>query len=322
MIRRVAYQGEPGAFSEAAARSYWGHAAEPLAQHTFEDVARAVAEGDAAFGLVPVENTLAGAVAPAWDAIAAAELTVIGEVVWPIEMYLLGVPGATLDGVRRALSHPVALAQCGRFFRAHAKIGAVAVHDTAGAARQVAELRDPSAAAIAGRHTAGIYGLEVIAENIQDRPDNQTRFFVVAPDDASLPTSLRTATYGRGRRDEGEGGGHGGIEAGGGRGQWGDEMLTARMSAGRKTALLIETPNQPGALLAVLGPIARAGINLTHLACRPGDEPWTYRFFIEIGAGVDDDAARAALDAIRPRTTSFRIMGSFPAAPEPRARAS
>lgn len=316
MTRRVAYQGEPGAFSEAAARSYFGSAAEPFARHTFEDVARAVAEGDAAFALLPVENTLAGAVAPAWDAIAAAELTVIGEVVWPVEMCLLGVADATLDGVRRALSHPVALAQCGRFFRVHTGIESVPVHDTAGAARQVAELRDPSAAAIAGRHAADVYGLAVIAERIQDRPDNQTRFFVVAPVAAPLSISARTANGGRGRREEGEGDGHGGIEAGGGRGRGQEEMLSAGMSVGRKTALLIETPNRPGALVAVLGPIARAGINLTHLACRPGDEPWTYRFFIEIGAGVADDA-RAALDAIRPQTTSFRIMGSFPAAPTP-----
>lgn len=285
VTRRVAYQGEPGAFSEAAARSYFGPAAEPLARHTFEDVARAVAERDAAFGLLPVENTLAGAVAPAWDAIAAAELVVIGEVVWPIEMCLLGVSGSTLDGIRRALSHPVALAQCGRFFRAHTDIAPMPAHDTAGAARHVAELRDPSAAAIAGRHAADVYGLEVLAEHIQDRPDNQTRFFVVAPAESSEAAA--------------------------------DTQSLRGEAAGRKTALLIETPNRPGALLAVLEPIAQADINLTHLACRPGDEPWTYRFFIEIGVGVDEESARAALDVIRPQTTSFRIMGSFPAAPMP-----
>lgn len=310
MKRRVAYQGEPGAFSEAAARSYFGRGVEPLARHTFEDVARAVSAGDAAFGLLPVENTLAGAVAPAWDAIAAARLVVIGEVVWPIELCLLGVAGVNLDAVRRALSHPVALAQCGRFFRAHTGIEPVPVHDTAGAARQVSELRDSRDAAIAGRHTAEVYGLDVLAEQIQDRPDNQTRFFVVAPaesSDASAeadPAAADPYETSRAREDVP-------LPAS----QRFGGMRSEAEVAGRKTALLIETPNRPGALLAVLEPIAAAGINLTHLACRPGDEPWSYRFFIEIGAGVNDGAARGALDAIRPQTTSFRIMGSFPAAP-------
>lgn len=271
----VAYQGEPGAFSEEAAHAFFGAAIVPLPQPSFDAVTAAVAGSAADFGMLPVENSVAGTVAAAYDALAASVLEVVGEIARPIRHCLLAPPGASRDSIRRVLSHPVALAQCMRFFREHPAIEAVAVHDTAGAARRVAEDADPACAALASAAAAECYGLAVLARDLQDRADNQTRFFVVARPDA-----------------------------GGGR---------PHAHAARRTALLLETDNRPGALVAVLLPLAEHGINLTHLESRPGGGPWTYRFFLEMDADATDAAACAALEIVRSRSASFRVLGSFPA---------
>lgn len=276
-LPRVTYQGEPGAFSEEAALSWFGEAVcEP--RTTFRQVAEAVVRGEAEAGVLPVENTLAGGVAPAYDVLGSLPLVVVGEVVRPIRMCLLGLRGARTEALRRVESHPVALAQCGRFLQEHPAIEAVVVHDTAGAARLVAERGDPQVAAIASAWAAERYGLEVLAEGVQDRDDNRTRFFVV-------------------RRD----GNGGSVEAHTPGAEW-------------KTAVLLETQNRPGGLAGALVPLAEHGVNLTHLECRPGDDPWTYRFFLDVTA-PDPAALEKALGEVEKVSSRFRILGQFPAAP-------
>jgi prephenate dehydratase len=277
---RVTYQGEPGAFSEEAALSWFGDAdCEP--RTTFRQVAEAVVNGEADAGVLPVENTLAGGVASAYDVLGSLPLTVVGEVVRPIRMCLLGLRGAAVTGLRRVESHPVALAQCGIFLARHPTIEAVVVHDTAGAARLVAERGDPTVAAIASAWAAERYGLEVLAEGIQDRDDNRTRFFVVRRDEPAS-RSWNGPTPGPGT-------------------PW-------------KTALLIETENRPGGLVSALLPLAERGVNLTHLEARPGGDPWTYRFFLDVSA-PDQPTVDEALEAVARATSRFRVLGRFPAAP-------
>jgi prephenate dehydratase len=267
----VAFQGELGAFSEDAVHMYFAGTAEPSPCRTFDDVARAVTSGAAEYGLLPIENTTVGAVSAACDVLAASALFIIGEVICPVRHCLLGVPGATLHGLRHAYSHPVALGQCADYFSAHSGIEPVAMYDTAGAARHVAATADPASAAVASRRAAERYGLEVIAEDIQDRSDNQTRFLVV----------VRSAPVERERA-----------------GAW-------------KTALLVETGDRPGALLDVLRPLAAHEINMSHLQSRPGAQPWTYWFFLEVEAAIDDSRLTLALEEIGARA-SARVLGSFP----------
>ena len=177
---RVAYQGEPGAFSEDAILKFFGpDGTVPLPQRTFADVTGAVCEGRADYAVLPIRNAITGAIVESEGAIARSCLRAAGEVVVPVEQCLLGAPGARLRDLSRVMSHPVALAQCAKFFSAHQEVTALAVDDTAGAARQAAQLRDRGVAAIASRRAGQLYGLELLAAGIQDRADNETRFLVL-----------------------------------------------------------------------------------------------------------------------------------------------
>jgi prephenate dehydratase len=192
--RRVGFQGALGAFSEEAVRALVRDA-DPIPHGTFEAVVRAVESGDVSAGVVPVENTLAGAVAEAYEALVAGSVTAIAEMVIPIRHCLLGIPGSSMERVREARSHPVALSQCRGFFARHPSIRAQAVYDTAGAAEEVAALGDPSLAAIASAHAGRRYGLAVLQADLQDRDDNQTRFYLIVREPEAVPESgpLKTA---------------------------------------------------------------------------------------------------------------------------------
>ena len=195
-MTRVAFQGELGAYSEEGIVRLWGEDAEPVPCREFLDVAQAVDRGDVELGLLPIENTLAGSVVGSYDALAACpSLHVVAETVVAIHHCVLGLRGATLEEVRAVESHPVALAQCGRWLRGRPALTVRAAYDTAGAARDVAGRADPTIAAIAGRPAAARYGLQILAADIEDRPDNQTRFLAIACAPRPLPpeTPARTA---------------------------------------------------------------------------------------------------------------------------------
>lgn len=181
----AAYQGAPGAYSEAAAHALLGPGASLLPRRSLEQVFDAVAAGGARHGVVPVENTLSGTVPNVYELLLAHDLRVMGETLTHIDHVLVGPPQVARDDVRRVLSHPVALAQCGEFFRAHRNIQAVPVFDTAGAVEIVMREDDGFTAAIASRRAAELYKGAVLAEHLQDHPENWTRFLLlVRPDNA------------------------------------------------------------------------------------------------------------------------------------------
>jgi prephenate dehydratase len=270
-VPRVSFQGELGAFSEEGVRQLWDARAEPVPRREFMDVVRAVESGGTEYGLLPIENTLAGSVIGSYDALAVCErVHVVGETIVPIHHCLLAPPGAALDGLACVYSHPVALAQCARFFEQYPHLEARAAYDTAGAARDVAKRGDATAAAIAAHAAAERYGLDILAADIEDRADNQTRFLAIA----RAPSTLEPGTPAR-------------------------------------TALLLTTGNVPGALLRVLQPLAEHGINLSKLESRPTGEPWSYRFFVEMEHSAGDADAAAAIESIRCATQSLRVLGSY-----------
>jgi prephenate dehydratase len=183
---RTSFQGALGAFSEEAVRIL-APGSEPVPRPSFEAVVRAVEAGEDPWGVVAVENTLAGAVAEAYDALEAGAVAVVGEVAIPIRHCLLALEGATIEGLREARSHPVALSQCKGFFARHPAIRPQAVYDTAGAAAEVAAGSDRTVAAIASRRAGDRYGLAVLEADLQDRDDNQTRFYLIGKQ-ATAPT--------------------------------------------------------------------------------------------------------------------------------------
>lgn len=269
---RVAFQGELGAFSEEAVRRHWCHEnVEPVPARSCADVARMVERGDVEYGLLPIENSLAGSVVATYDALAhSPNVWVVGETTLAIHHCLLAVPGALLEDLRVVESHPVALAQCGRFLDSHRWLAARAAYDTAGAALEVSMSRDLERAAIAGRGAAERFGLVVLAADIEDRPDNQTRFLALSRTPAEPSPGLPA-----------------------------------------KTAIIATTPNTPGALYRLLGPLAEHGINMSKLESRPTGEPWTYSFFLELEHDLEPSELAEALDALRPFATRLRVLGTF-----------
>lgn len=189
MTTVVAYQGEPGAFSEMAIIALLAGEAEPLPCATFGDVIAAVEAGVAALGLLPTENSIAGPVVDSIAAIERSMLEVAGTTSLPIHLSLLAPPGATIDSLRSVESHPVALRQCGNFLAAHPQMSARASHDTAGAAREVAASGDPTRGAIASARAGELNELVVLATGIEDRGDNVTQFAIIARDASRIRLS-------------------------------------------------------------------------------------------------------------------------------------
>jgi len=177
---RVAFQGERGAFSEEAALKLLGPNIELVPQRTFQDLYESVEIGEADYVLAPVSNSIAGTVVASVDLLQRSSFVKLDEVEIRIEQHLIGCPNATLENIETVQSHPIALAQCQRFFAEHPRLKAVIADDTAGSVAEVVRRGDSSRAAIAGRRAAELYGGSIIRESIQDRPENFTRFVLLA----------------------------------------------------------------------------------------------------------------------------------------------
>jgi len=175
---RVAYQGEPGAFSETAVLALFP-AADPVPHHAFRDVFGAVESGAVDFGMMPIENSQAGSINDTYDLLARGTARIAGEVIVPVRHSLMALPGTAIGDVRRVISHPQALAQCQDYLE-RLGVEVLAVHDTAGAARLIAEERREGEAAVAAERAAAVYGLDVLASRIEDDAQNQTRFVAVS----------------------------------------------------------------------------------------------------------------------------------------------
>lgn len=273
---RVAYQGERGAFSESAAMRLLGETATvPFA--SFEEMFDAVRRGDADCCVAPIENSLAGSIHRNYDLLLDSDLSIVGETNLRIVHNLLGARGATIETVRRVYSHPVALAQCGRFLRAHPHIEAVPVHDTAGAVRMVMERGQGEEAAIASDRAGDIYGAATLAAGIEDHAQNFTRFFLAAPAHAGL----RPLADGPARR-------------------W-------------KTSLLLRVANKPGALFRALGAFALREIDLSKIESRPIEgRPWEYAFYVDVEGKAADEPLAGALENLRGVAELVKVLGSYP----------
>jgi prephenate dehydratase len=176
---RVAFQGQHGAFSEEAAFKLMGADIELVPRATFLDLFRSIDQGVADYVLAPIENSLVGTIQPCLNLIYRSPLSISGEVIIPIAHHVIGIPGASFAEVEMIASHPVALAQCERFFALHPHIKRVEAEDTAGSVAQVVASGDAKRAAIGGRRAAELYGGLILKENVQDDENNYTRFLLL-----------------------------------------------------------------------------------------------------------------------------------------------
>lgn len=191
-MTRVAFQGEPGAFSQEAIFQTFGATTPTLPCHSFDELFRAVAEDRAALGMVPIENSTAGSINQSYDLLLDFDLTITREVILRVRHALLARAGVSLDAIRRVYSHPAALAQCEKFIAARGW-EPIAAYDTAGAAKQLAASNQTDAAAIASATAARIYDLTILARDIQDLPNNFTRFVVIGKDEPPRAENAKTS---------------------------------------------------------------------------------------------------------------------------------
>ncbi len=276
---RVAFQGEPGAYSDEALAGIFGEV-ERAPCRTLPQVFRAVEAGEASSGIVPVENSYAGSINETYDLFLTSPLVIVGEVTHPVDHCLLALPGETLGNIERVLSHPQALAQCETFLRERGLV-AVAEYDTAGSARRVAEERLQRTGAIAGRRAARLYGLAILAESIQTSSRNFTRFLLLAREPAPPAEAAKTSIV------------FGTANVPG-------ALYRAMGAFARRELNLSKLESRPARDRA---------------AAPAAESSFEYIFYVDVEAHAALPAMQEALADLRQVTTFLRVLGSYPRSP-------
>ena len=284
MTRTIAYQGEPGANSHiACANVYPGWT--PLPCATFEDAFTAVTGGEADLAMIPIENSLAGRVADIHLLMPNAGLHIVGEYFLPIRFQLMAVPGATLEGLKSVHSHVHALGQCRRIIR-RLGLSAHVAGDTAGSAREVAEWRDPTKASLAPRLAASIYGLDILAENVEDAAHNTTRFVMLSREPEVPPPNNGPVV----------------------------------------TTFVFRVRNVSAALYKALGGFATNAVNMTKLESYMIEGEFiATQFLADVDGHPEEPGLARALEELSFFSREVRILGTYPAHPfriETQARAA
>ena len=275
---RISFQGEPGAYSHQACRQ-WDAQAEALPCPTFEDTIEACRSGAADLAMLPVENSTYGRVADIHHLLPESGLHIVGETFVRVHISLLGVPGARIGDVTEAMSHAVLLGQCRGFLKTHG-IRTVTGADTAGSAMLVAQAGERHRAALASPLAGEIYGLERLADQIEDRQNNTTRFLVMS----------READHARRPNRAGR-----------------PDMLTS---------FVFRVRNIPAALYKAMGGFATNGVNMTKLESYMVDGVFTAtQFYADVEGHPDDPAVARALEELRYFTSALTILGVYPADP-------
>ena len=274
MTKRIAFQGEPGAYSHQACRETYPDM-EAMPCRTFEDAIQAVRSHEAELAMLPVENSTFGRVADIHHLLPESGLHIIAEAFVRVHIKLLALPGTSLAQIDRAMSHTMLLGQCREFLHMHG-IHRVTGADTAGSARQVAETGDPALAALASELAGEIYGLDVLAREIEDEGNNTTRFLVMS----------RDPDYAR-RGDD-----------------------------GMMTTFVFQVRNIPAALYKAMGGFATNGVNMTKLESYMISGSFNAtQFYADIEGHPEDPAVRRALDELDYFTSEVRMLGVYPADP-------
>jgi prephenate dehydratase len=271
----IAYSGEAGAFADDAVDAVFGDV-QRTGLPGFRPVFSAVAAGQAVAGVVPIENSVNGTVRENYDLLLEHGLELRAEVVVPVRLCLAALPGERIEAIQRVYSHIQALGQAEAFLRTR-PWELLTTYNTAGAGRSIGDRKEHGAAAVLSPRAAALFGLEILAEPIQDVADNRTRFLVMARPGADLPPF-----------------------------RLGDGQAI-------RTTLVVAVRNEPGALLRVLAVFAAHGLNMSTIESRPSRErAWEYVFWVDLDADRSAPESLAALDELAAVTTMVRVLGSYP----------
>jgi len=274
-VKRIAYQGEPGSNSHLVCKQHYPDW-EAVACASFEDVFAAVEAGDADLAMIPIDNSIAGRVADIHHFLPTSGLHIIAEHFLPIRFHLMGVPGASLDTIKTVHSHVHALGQCRKIIHEHG-LKPMISGDTAGAAREVAEAAEPTQAAISPPLAAEIYGLEILAEDVEDEDHNTTRFVVLSREFVKPPADNGPVV----------------------------------------TSFIFNVRNLPAALYKALGGFATNGVNMTKLESYMVGGAFTgaTQFLAEVDGHPDDVGLKRALEELEFFSTDVKMLGVYPADP-------
>ncbi len=269
----IAFQGEPGAYSELAAFEYFKSKIETMPSESFGSVFDAIIHSECDFGMLPFENSLTGSIHRNFDLITRHDVNIVGEFHMRVSHCLLGLTGVNVDDIMVVHSHPQALQQCERSL---AKLGVhtIAETDTAGSARFVKAKSNSATAAIASRRAAEVYGLEILIEKMEDNPANFTRFLALAKE-PKLVEDPEEGDY--------------------------------------KTSVVFSLKNRPGVLFKALSVFALRDIDLTKIESRPiVGKPWEYMFYVDFEGHQNSVNCARALDHLGELAAYLKILGSYP----------
>ncbi len=270
---KIAFQGEPGAYSELAAFEHFGSEIETSPCDSFGGVFDAIIHNECSHGMLPFENSLTGSIHRNFDLILRHDVSIVGEYHMKVSHCLLGLSGVQVEDIMVVHSHPQALQQCERSL---AKLGVhtIAETDTAGSARFVKAKSNSATAAIASKRAAEVFGLEILIENLEDNPANFTRFLTLAKEPLLV--------------EDPEGGDY-------------------------KTSVVFSLKNQPGVLFKALSVFALRDIDLTKIESRPiVGKPWEYMFYVDFEGHQKAVNCERALDHLGELTVYLKILGSYP----------
>ena len=273
----VGFQGIPGAYSEMAANKVFeGQSYKLKGFPSFEKIFRALETKKIDFGIIPIENSLAGSIHENYDHLLNHRVWISGEYYLRVKHSLLAPPGAKLKTIKKVYSHPQALGQCAGFLKDN-KMEPIPFFDTAGSAKLVSEKEDTSVAAIAGAHAADDYNLSVVRSSIEDDHQNYTRFFVVQAKSRKAKPVAKTTKA--------------------------------------KTSIVFSLKNVPGGLHKSLSVFAIRDIDLMKIESRPlKGSPWKYLFYLDFSGSLRDEAVARCLEHLSEITQMIKVLGSYPKA--------
>ncbi len=271
---KIGFQGEKGAYSEKAIKYlYRDRKVENIPFRTSYAVIDALKKDMIDYGLLPIDNTIVGNISHTYDLLVENKLTILKEVIIPINHCLIVNPDVTKDKIKTIYSHPAAISQCEVFLRGYPNAEIIPTYDTAGSAKLIANKKLMDTAAIASSESAELYGLNILAQKIEDYPHNQTRFVLITNEDIQLEN---------------------------------DTVAPWKVTA------VFNTLDQPGMLFKCLGVFEKHNLNMTMLTSRPHKtEPWKFNFFVDLDGHSHDEHISSAFDEIKSMVGFLHVLGSY-----------